>query len=425
MDDRRRDKKGRLLKTGESQRADGRYMYRYIDVCGERQTVYSWRLTESDSVPRGKKAEPSLREKELEIEKANSNYLLYNAGKMTLNELFEQYISLKLRTKKTRVKTVSNYRSVWNRNMRDRPCANMPLDQLRRNHFINLYQDMLDDGVGTGSITLLNKNIGAILNYAVDEGYIGRNYSKGCLKEVEVYTNKRDALSLTEQKILLEYIASNRIYQYGYWMVVFMIETALRCSEMAGMTWNDVDLKNGFVTVDHQLLYEYFELGSSRKRLQIVPPKTKSSIRRVPLSREAVHALREQKSYLFRIGKLQNYQIGEYRDFVFLTSRNTLWEVGKLDHWLHNVVDSYNEEEQEKAQKEKRKAKLLPRISAHVLRHTGCTRMAESGMDMKTVQRIMGHNSWQMTMNVYNHVDDNRMRREIEKLNQCNQKKSG
>ena len=43
-DEKRRDNKGRLLKSGESQRSDGRYAYKYIDTFGEPQFVYSWKL---------------------------------------------------------------------------------------------------------------------------------------------------------------------------------------------------------------------------------------------------------------------------------------------------------------------------------------------------------------------------------------------
>ena len=50
-DAKRRDNKGRLLRTGESQRDDGRYMYRYKDPYGKVKTVYSWRLTSTDSTP--------------------------------------------------------------------------------------------------------------------------------------------------------------------------------------------------------------------------------------------------------------------------------------------------------------------------------------------------------------------------------------
>ena len=48
MSEKRRDSKNRILRTGESQEADGRYKYRYIDANGKRKTVYSWRLVATD-----------------------------------------------------------------------------------------------------------------------------------------------------------------------------------------------------------------------------------------------------------------------------------------------------------------------------------------------------------------------------------------
>ncbi len=55
MSKKRRDKKNRILRTGESQRADGKYMYRYVDFNGKTQCIYSWRLVNTDPIPAGKK----------------------------------------------------------------------------------------------------------------------------------------------------------------------------------------------------------------------------------------------------------------------------------------------------------------------------------------------------------------------------------
>lgn len=51
MSVKRRDKKNRVLRNGESQRADGRYAYKYIDSNGKPQFVYSWRLENTDKIP--------------------------------------------------------------------------------------------------------------------------------------------------------------------------------------------------------------------------------------------------------------------------------------------------------------------------------------------------------------------------------------
>lgn len=53
MSEKRRDSKNRVLRTGESQRKDGRYLYKYVDADGKTQSVYSWKLVATDKVPTG------------------------------------------------------------------------------------------------------------------------------------------------------------------------------------------------------------------------------------------------------------------------------------------------------------------------------------------------------------------------------------
>ena len=91
----RRDSKGRKLWTGESQEKDGRYKYRYIDTSGNRRSVYSWRLTESDSVPKGKHKGISLREKEKLVLKDLNDEILQNGADITVLDLVKKYISQK------------------------------------------------------------------------------------------------------------------------------------------------------------------------------------------------------------------------------------------------------------------------------------------------------------------------------------------
>ncbi len=62
-----------------------------------------------------------------------------------------------------------------------------------------------------------------------------------------------------------------------------------------------------------------------------------------------------------------------------------------VNNVIYNVIDAYNKEEEGKARKEHRKAELLPKISAHNLRHTACSNMAKQGMNIKALQYLMGH----------------------------------
>lgn len=63
MSEKRRDNKNRILHTGESQRKDGRYAFKYIDGHGRPRFIYSWKLVATDRVPKGKRECVALRER--------------------------------------------------------------------------------------------------------------------------------------------------------------------------------------------------------------------------------------------------------------------------------------------------------------------------------------------------------------------------
>lgn len=104
--------------------------------------------------------------------------------------------------------------------------------------------------------------------------------------------------------------------------------------------------------------------------------------------------------------------------YIFNTKNDNPIMPSALNNVLYNIVKAHNAKKTELAKKEKREPDLLPKISAHILRHTGCTRMAESGMDMKVVQYLMGHAHMDVTMDVYNHItEQSRIETELAKLN--------
>lgn len=65
---------------------------------------------------------------------------------------------------------------------------------------------------------------------------------------------------------------------------------------------------------------------------------------------------------------------------------------------------------------EHRRPELLPHVSAHILRHTACTRLAESGLEPKVLQYIVGHANVSVTLDVYTHLDFTQIQEKIEAL---------
>ena len=61
----------------------------------------------------------------------------------------------------------------------------------------------------------------------------------------------------------------------------------------------------------------------------------------------------------------------------------------------------------------------MPKVTPHVCRHTFCSNMAKSGMNPKTLQKIMGHSDIGVTLNTYTHLDFEDIQNEMKKV--CNQ----
>ena len=107
MISKRRDDKGRVLQQGEWQEPSGRYRYKYTDSLGKRKILYSWRLTEADKMPEGKRADLSLREKERKVQSLQMQGI--TGSNITVLELVERYLSLKTGVKHN---TLANYKFV-------------------------------------------------------------------------------------------------------------------------------------------------------------------------------------------------------------------------------------------------------------------------------------------------------------------------
>lgn len=101
----RRDKKGRILRNGESQRADGRYAFVYTDCFGKQKFLYSWKLESTDPLPVGRRPCQSLREKEKVILRDINDGITPYGDNLTVLELVKKITMLAHR----RIKEVNKW----------------------------------------------------------------------------------------------------------------------------------------------------------------------------------------------------------------------------------------------------------------------------------------------------------------------------
>ncbi len=397
-DMKRKDSRGRTLKGGESQRSDGRYQYQYVGLDKKRYSVYSWCLLPSDKTPSGKRSDKSLREKEKEIQKSLLEGENLFRGNVTLDEMFDIYIKKKKhRGKPLTPNTIKNYTVMYNKHIRGSNLGKMNIQKIKKSNIVDFYMQLQKDDLSYGTITFYQKVMSAIFNMAIDEEFIDKNPTLRALDQIEGSQKKKEVLTAEEQESLLKFAKKNNPDMYC--KLVFLVDTMCRVSEFSGITWKDINIKERIVSINHQLQYEKY-LGEEHCRFHIALTKGKE-IRYVPMTQRLYKVLKEMKENYF-IDR-RDIEVDGVGDFVFFSENGYLLHAISFRRELLKFQNSYNK-------KAKHKIECL---TPHMLRHTGCTRNAENGMDLKVLQYLMGHKSSKITYDVYNHVTQERVIQEV------------
>lgn len=399
VSEKRKDNKGRILKDGESQRSDGRYMYQYTDTYGKRKTIYSWRLVETDRTPKGKKDSPSLREQEEKVNRDEMDGIKAGMDKMTLNEMFEIYFSTKRALKES---TKTNYRYMWDKYAKD-TIGRKKLYTVKKSDILHYYHDLLDLGFKPNSMEVMHTILHPTLQMAVEDGYIRLNPTAGCMAEIKKSHDwekpKRHALTIEQQKAFIEYTRNSTTYNHWLPLFTLLLGTGCRIGEALALRWDDVNFKTGVISINHNLIYRVQDTGECQ--FKITTPKTRNSIREIPLLDDVRKALLEERKKQFQFGVIRSVEVDGYTNFIFTNRFGNVYNPMTINRAIKRIYTAYNVEETEKAKKEKRKPVLIPHFSCHHLRHTFCTRFCENESNLKVIQEIMGHSDISTTMDVY------------------------
>jgi integrase len=396
----RKDNRGRLLKKGEGQDKNGRYYFIYTGRDGKRHRIYNMDLIE-------------LREQAKGILRDIEDGIDVDAGKRTLNEQFERYMS----TKDIKQSTRSKYNTYWNREVRD-SIGRKRLSEIKKSDLQIFYKSLKNKGLADGTIKVYSGNlINPVLELAFDDDIIRKNPNKGCMKEYTDKPKEKEVLTQEQQDAFLEYVKNSKKYGIYYPMFQVMFSTAFRFSELAGLTWNDVDFDDRTISLNHQVYY--MDYGDGYK-YHCESPKSDAGVRVIPMTQNCYKALKLQREYQFAMGVDREKETAGLKGFVFTTTRGTPYNTQNIWTLIRRISNRYNEEELESAEKEGRVPVIMPDMSSHTFRHTGCTRLAETKMDVKSLQEFMGHSDIKVTMDVYDHIVGNRMKNEIEEAERKN-----
>ena len=275
MSEKRRDSKNRILRSGESQRKDGRYAYKYIDATGKPQFVYSWKLEATDSTPQGKRDGLSLREKEKQIRRDIEDAIIPRSREMTVLDLVKKYLSQKTGV---RHNTEANYNFVLNI-IKKEDFGRQRIDRVKLSDAKCWLIKLQQDGRGYSSIHSIRGVVRPAFQMAVDDDLIRKNPFEFQLATVVVNDSvTREAITRKQERAFLEFVKGDKHFSRYYDGIYILFETGLCISEFVGLTLADLDMKNRKISVNHQL---------QRKRNMeyiIEGTKTASGTREIPMT---------------------------------------------------------------------------------------------------------------------------------------------
>ena len=379
----RRDSKRRVLRPGESVRADRKYQYKY-HIDGKPHFVYSWKLEPTDKLPKGKKPCLSLRELEKQV---NTDLdLLVNIvdGQMTVCELVDRYLKTKTGVRQsTKQGYVTVQRLLAKETFGKKTIRSVKTSDAKL-FLIKLQQE---DGKSCSSIHTIRGVLRPDFQMAVDDDILVKNPFGFQLAGVLVNDAvTREAITKDQMRKFLKFVHDDNVYCKYYEVFYILFHTGLRISEFCGLTIKDIDLKNRIINIDHQLQ----RIGSMEYHIEST--KTNAGTRKLPMTEDVFRMFRAILED--RPTDFPEIMVDGYVGFLF-RDKNGMPEVAL--HWEHrgkNAVNRYNSIFRVQ----------LPKITPHICRHTYCSNQAKAGMNPKTLQYLMGHSDIGVTMNTYTHL---------------------
>lgn len=349
------DSKHIRLRTGESEKDNGTYVYRWTDKVGKRHAVYAPTLAD-------------LREQEEQIIVDRHDGIKTNVKNITVNDLFDLWVQVKRGVKDS---TMKNY--IYMYEMFVKPTfGKKKLTQVKKSDVRRFYNQLVDERIlKISTLDGIHNVLHQVFAIAVDDDMTRNNPTDNMLRELKSAhgheVEKRKALTVEQERIFLEYLRNSPRYNHWYPVFYIMANTGMRVGEITGLRWCDVDFKTGLINVNHTLVY-YNHRDEHGCYFSINTPKTKAGIREIPMTEGVVEAFKMEKEYQEENNIISVSHIEGYSDFIFVNRFGEVQHQGTLNKALRRIMRDCNGEILENNDIDDEPV-LLPCFSCHVLRH--------------------------------------------------------
>lgn len=367
--------KGKELGVGFSQRKDGLYQARFTNRFGQRVTFYDKNLN-------------TLRIRMRQAQSDNDKAINPIKCNMTLDEWYEVWVDTY--KKNCRNTTLIQYATIY-KGVQQK----LGWRKLQTLSPLILQRTLNDLSTNTHrkSVKVL---LSDLLDKAQQNSLLTKNPARNLTTDIKEEVKKeKKVLTIQETELFLKYAHKCRYYN----LFVVALETGMRIGELKGLYWSDVDFQKRVLSVNRNMCRIIDEQGSY---FEIHNPKTFTGKRAIPLTEKCIQALERQKELVKTTLKCKD---NKFDDLVFPARHNKPFQESVILRAIYNTVAKMNED-----------GIYIEKFGPHTFRHTFATRAIENGMHPKTLQRILGHSTLELTMNLYCHVTEDTLFDEMKKM---------
>jgi integrase len=351
--------------------AEYKYRKTFTDQRGKRHTVYANTLKERD-----RKIEEAKK-------KYNSDTMYVDSAKLTLNQYFyDEWTVDRLQKNIVKGSTIAMYKSRYKTHV-EKSIGEMRIQAISQRQLEFFQRRLLENGVSDKSCKYIMNLLKNIFNGAKKSKIVKENPCRDIdivrpKETAEATENKHRALTKEEQHLFMSELKGDYYYEF----IALMLQTGMRQGEVAALTYQDVDLKNGVIYVNKTVTR-----NENAKVITGDTPKTKKSKRPIFIDERPKEIIKSQ---------MAKNEIIAIDGRLFKTPRVKI----VLDKMINDTIKRTLKRVKEKTGVE------IEYFSSHALRDTYATRFLEQEKDLKTLQKNLGHKNFSMTADLYAHVLD-------------------
>ncbi|MGD0153294.1 MAG: site-specific integrase [Thermacetogeniaceae bacterium] len=313
------------------------------------------------------------------------------------------------------IRTYESYKSIVDKHLKP-ALGQIPLAKLLPVHIQKYYTETLAGGridtkktvgrsLSANTVLHHHRLIREALHHAVKWEMLVRNVADACKPPRK---GKYEIKALTREGVNTVIEATRDTYLY---MPTYLAaSTGMRLGEVLGLRWEDVNLKEEYLSVTQTL-------KQTNSGPQFGPPKSRSSRRRIDLIPEVVTELKAHHKRQAQ-EKLDAGQFYQKHNLVCCLQDGSPVPIANFSGYWKNVVNRALDKKRKEAEEaaaakgngegrgeaEKKDQEKPERIHFHQLRHTAATLALETGEPIGNVSAMLGHSSIAITGDIYNHV---------------------